>query len=165
MVKHHLKEIDLLCQQIAKAKGYAANESIATAQQRIAENFHLLEEGTERYDHLISLGRALAPMADDHKIAGNHLRDCRGDAWLSGSYKGDFLILNGAAESDMIAGLIAIVVDVYSGHTPEEVLAHPLSIESLGLTSCLSPHRLSCLQGILQRVRNLAMLARVQGNA
>jgi len=155
----------LLCQQLAKAKGFAAKESISDAQQRIAENFHLLEDGTERYDHLISLGRALAPMADEQKVAGNHLRDCRGDAWLAGSYKGDFLILNGAAESDLIAGLIAIVIDVYSGHTPEDVLAHPLNIETLGMTSCLSPHRVSCLQGILQRVRNLAMLARVQGNA
>jgi len=155
----------LLCQQIAKAKGYAAKESIADAQQRIAENFHLLEDSSERYDYLISLGRALAPMAEDQKVAGNHLRDCRGDAWLSGSYKGDYLLLNGAAESDMIAGLIAIVVDIYSGRSPEDVLAHSLDIGALGLTSCLSPHRVSCLQGILQRVRNLAMLARVQGNA
>jgi len=155
----------LLCQQIAKAKGFVAKESISDAQQRIAENFNFLDEGTERYDYLISLGRTLKPIDEAQKTIGNHLRDCRGDAWLAGSYKNDYLLLGAAAESEMIAGLLAIVVDIYSGHSPEEVLAHPLNIEALGLTSCLSPHRLSCLQGILQRVRNLAMLARVQGNA
>lgn len=156
----------MLCQQFAKAKGFTvAKESISDAQQRITENFHLLEDDIERYDYLISLGRTLRPMAKNQKIAGNHLRDCRGDAWLSGSYKGDLLFLNGAAESDMIAGLLEIVIDIYSGHAPEEVLAHPLNADTLGLTSCMSPHRRSCLESIVQRARNLAMLARVQGCA
>jgi cysteine desulfuration protein SufE len=140
-------------------------ETISAAQERIAEEFKSLADSSERYEHLVALGRNLAPMPDALKVDGNHLRDCRGDAWLAGEYSQGILYLHAASNADVVAGLLSIFIEIYSGRFLNDVLDHPLDINRLGLMDCMSPHRLSCFQGIMQRVRNLAMLAHVQAYA
>ncbi len=57
----------------------------------------------------------------------------------------------------MLAGLLAIVVEVYSGRAAEDVLDHPLVVlETSGLSGRLSPHRLAACREILVRLRELA---------
>ena len=87
----------------------------------------------------------------------NRIRACQGDAWLAGIHNGGRLHLSAASETDVLAGLLAIVVEVYSGRAAEDVLHHPLVVlETTGLSRRLSPHRLAAYREILARLSELA---------
>jgi cysteine desulfuration protein SufE len=82
---------------------------------------------------------------------------CRGDAWLAGIRRDGRLYLSAASETGVLAGLLAIIVEVYSGRAAEDVLHHPLVVlETTGLSQRLSPHRLAACREILVRLRELA---------
>jgi cysteine desulfuration protein SufE len=130
---------------------------VIEAQRRIVDEFELVDGWIERYETLIDFGRRLAPMPASLRTERNRIRACRGDAWLAGIHSGGRLHLSAASETDVLAGLLAIVVEVYSGRAAEDVLHHPLVVlETTGLSRWLSPHRLAAYREILARLRELA---------
>lgn len=67
-------------------------------------------------------------MPDRLKVDHNRVRNCRGNVWLAGQRRGGLLQLNAASETDVVAGLLAIMIDIYSGRPPSDVLDHPLTV-------------------------------------
>jgi cysteine desulfuration protein SufE len=134
----------------------AAIGDVIEAQRRIVDEFELVDGWIERYETLIDFGR-LAPMPASLRTERNRIRACRGDAWLAGIHSGGRLHLSAASETGVLAGLLAIVVEVYSGRAAEDVLHHPLFVlEATGLSERLSPHRLAAYREILARLSELA---------
>jgi cysteine desulfuration protein SufE len=130
---------------------------VVEAQRRIVDEFELVDGWMERYETLIDFGRRLAPMPASLRTERNRIRACQGDAWLAGIHSGGRLHLSAASETAVLAGLLAIVVEVYSGRAAEDVLDHPLVVlETTGLSRRLSPHRLAAYREILARLRQLA---------
>lgn len=137
-------------------------ESAAAAQQRVAEELQLFEDWNDRYQTLIELGHRLAPMPDRLKTERNRIWTCQGDTWLAGEVRGGILRLNAASDTGVVAGLLAILVEVYSGRPASDVFDHPLTVlDMVGLTDRLSPHRLAALREIFGRLRELAAAAGV----
>jgi cysteine desulfuration protein SufE len=127
------------------------DHDIIDAQRRIVDGW------IERYETLIDLGRRLAPMPVSLRNDRNRIRTCQGDAWLAGIRHDGRLYLSAASETGVLAGLLAIIVEVYSGRAAEDVLGHPLVVlETTGLSQRLSPHRLAAYREILARLRELA---------
>ena len=127
------------------------------AQRRIVDEFERVDGWIERYETLIDFGRRLAPMPASLRTERNRIRACHGEAWLAGIHSGGRLHLSAASETDVLAGLLAIVVEVYSGRAAEDVLHHPLVVlETTGLSRRLSPHRLAAYHEILARLSELA---------
>jgi cysteine desulfuration protein SufE len=130
---------------------------IIEAQRRLVAEFEFVDGWIERYETLIDFGRRLAPMPASLRTERNRIRTCQGDAWLAGTRRGGRLYLSGASETGVLAGLLAIVIGVYSGRAAEDVLDHPLVVlEATGLSGRLSPHRLAAYREILARLRELA---------
>ena len=130
---------------------------IVETQRRVIDEFEMFDDWRDRYETLIEFGRRLAPMPTSLKVDRNRIRNCRGDAWLAGIRRNGLLYLSAASEADVVAGLLAIVVEVYSGSAPDEILSHPLIVlEATGLNDRLSPHRLASYAEIMARVRGLA---------
>jgi cysteine desulfuration protein SufE len=133
------------------------SHDIVEAQRRLIEEFSIFDSWSERYETLIEFGRRLAPMPVSLRVDRNRIRNCHGQAWLAGVRRDDKLFLSAASEADVVAGLLAIVVEVYSGAAPDDILSHPLFVlEATGLRGRLSPHRLASYAEIVQRVRDLA---------
>jgi cysteine desulfuration protein SufE len=133
------------------------SRDVVEAQRRVIEEFEILESWSERYENLIEFGRRLEPLPEIMKVDRNRLRSCRGDAWLAGVRRDGLLYLSAASEADVLAGMLAIVVEVYSGHSTDEIRSHPLTVlEATGLADRLSPHRLASYAEIMSRVRDLA---------
>jgi cysteine desulfuration protein SufE len=133
------------------------SRDIVETQRPLIEEFKLFESWSERYEALIEFGRRLAPMPTSLRVDRNRIRNCHGDAWLAGMRRNRVLYLSAASEADVIAGLLAIVVEVYSGSAPDDILSHPLTVlEATGLRDRLSPHRLASYAEIITRVRDLA---------
>jgi cysteine desulfuration protein SufE len=132
------------------------SHDIVETQRRLIEEFEIFDSWSERYETLIDFGRRLQPLPEIMKVDRNRLRSCRGDAWLAG-IRCDGLLYLSAASADVLAALLAIVVEVYSGCAPDEILSHPLIVlEATGLLDRLSPHRLASYAEIMARLRDLA---------
>jgi len=94
----------------------------------IRDNFALLDDWDDRYRYVIELGRTLAPMPETEHSAANKVQGCASQVWLSKQIdrgNGDAPVLNYLGDSDahIVRGLIAILLTLYSGHTPQEILA------------------------------------------
>lgn len=127
----------------------------------ILANFELLGEWEERYRYLIDLGRKLPPLSDEDRVEENRVHGCQATVWLKEVLlPTDPPTIEIRADSDahIVKGLIAILLVLYSGRTPEEVLAlEPGPIFSrLGFDRFLSPTRHNGLYAMVQRVRALA---------
>jgi cysteine desulfuration protein SufE len=133
------------------------SRDVVGTQRPIIEEFETVPSWGELYETLIEFGRRLAPMPMSLRVDRNRIRNCHGQAWLAGVRCDGQLFFSASSEADMVAGLLAIVVEVYSGCTPDEILSHPLTVlEATGLRDRLSPHRLASYEEIMARVRDFA---------
>ena len=139
-------------------------ETAADVQRSIVDSFRYLEDWAERYQYLIDLGRRLPPFPETKRIEANRLHGCQAGVWLVADCRNGKLNFEATSDSAIVAGLIALLLEVYSGRRPDEILAtSPAFIEEIGLAEHLSPHRANGLSLMLARIRTFAT-AHVLGN-
>jgi cysteine desulfuration protein SufE len=134
----------------------------------IRDNFALLEDWDDRYRYLIELGRTLAPMPDDEHTAENKVQGCVSQVWLSrqvarDSGKEPVLCYRGDSDAHIVRGLIAILLTLYSGHTPRQILATDAAsiFDEFGFRDHLTPQRSNGLRAMVERIRTDARAALV----
>ena len=133
-------------------------ETVADAQRSIVDSFRYLDNWPDRYQYLIELGRRLPPFPEAKRIEANRLHGCQAGVWLVADYRNGWLDFEATSDSAIVAGLIALLLKVYSGRQPDEVLtASPTFIDEIGLAEHLSPHRANGLSLMLERIRAFAM--------
>src|SRR5580704_17628499 len=98
-----------------------------TTIDEIRDNFELLDDWDDRYRYVIELGRPLDPMPEAKHSAANKVQGCASQVWLSkqvGRSDAGKPMLNYLGDSDahIVRGLIAILLTLYSGHTPQQIL-------------------------------------------
>ncbi len=126
----------------------------------IRDNFELLEEWDDRYRYVIELGRTLAPMSEAEHSAENKVQGCASQVWLSRSIdrNGGESVLNFKGDSDahIVRGLIAILLTIQSGKTPQDILdADPIAIfDEFGFREHLTPQRSNGLRAMVERIKN-----------
>ena len=126
-------------------------------QEQIIEDFSMFDEWLDKYEYLIELGKSLEGLPDEKKTEANLIKGCQSRVWLDCEMSDGKLFF--AADSDAIItrGIIALLIQVYSGHTPSEILADDFSfIESLGLKENLSPTRANGLVSMIATIRQKA---------
>jgi len=126
----------------------------------IRDNFALLEDWDDRYRYVIELGRTLAPMPDAEHSAANKVQGCVSQVWLSkqvdrSAGKEPVLNYRGDSDAHIVRGLIAILLMLYSGHTPQAILsADAASIfDEFGFREHLTPQRSNGLRSMIERIR------------
>ena len=127
----------------------------------IRENFALLDEWDDRYRYVIELGRTLDPMPAAEHSAANKVQGCVSQVWLSKRVDrshADEPLLNYLGDSDahIVRGLIAILLTMYSGHTPREILStDALAVfNEFGFREHLTPQRSNGLRAMVERIRS-----------
>ncbi len=127
----------------------------------ITENFSLLDEWDDRYRYLIELGRELPPLPDAARTEANKVRGCASQVWLDTHVRpdgeaGPVLAFQGDSDAHIVRGLIAILLTLYSGHTPREILAtDALAVfDELGFREHLTPQRSNGLRSMVERIRS-----------
>jgi cysteine desulfuration protein SufE len=126
----------------------------------IRDNFALLDEWDDRYRYVIELGRMLDPMPDAEHSAANKVQGCASQVWLSRRLSRNGSgepLLNYLGDSDahIVRGLIAILLTLYSGRTPQEILTidAPAVFDELGFREHLTPQRSNGLRSMVERIR------------
>src|SRR5213076_954007 len=94
----------------------------------IRDNFALLDDWDDRYRYVIELGRTLDSMPEAEHSAANKVQGCASQVWLAKhptrNAANDLLLkYRGDSDAHIVRGLIAILLTLYSGHTPQEILA------------------------------------------
>ena len=131
----------------------------ATIEDELAElsaEFEVLGDWEERYRYVIDLGRDLAPLSDAERSDANKVRGCASQVWLVTEPQADGAILfRGDSDAHIVRGLIAILLRLYSGRRPAEILAFdaPAAFETLGLKGALSQQRSNGLASMVARIR------------
>jgi cysteine desulfuration protein SufE len=125
----------------------------------IRDNFALLEEWDDRYRYVIELGRTLEPMPEAEHSAENKVQGCVSQVWLSKTLdrggKEPVLKYLGDSDAHIVRGLIAILLTLYSGRTPQEILATDATdvLDEFGFRDHLTPQRSNGLRAMVERIR------------
>jgi cysteine desulfuration protein SufE len=130
--------------------------TIDTELEELEAEFELLGDWEERYRHVIDLGRGLAPLTDQERSDVNKVRGCASQVWLVTERQPDGrLTFRGDSDAHIVSGLIAILLRLYSGRTPEEILAFDAraGFAALGLSNALSTQRSNGLFSMVGRIR------------
>jgi cysteine desulfuration protein SufE len=124
----------------------------------ILENFALLDEWEERYRFVIDLGRDLPPFPDDARTEENRVRGCTSRVWLISEADNGKLAFRGDSDAHIVRGLVYILLSLYSGKTPAEILEIDArgTLSKLGLEGHLSPMRTNGLYAMVERIRAIA---------
>ena len=128
----------------------------------LAEEFELLGDWEERYRHVIDLGAELDPLPLEEHTDANKVRGCASQVWLvTEPLPGGRLRFRGDSDAHIVRGLIALVLRLYSGRTPAQILAFDAraALAGLGLDQALSTQRSNGLAAMLQRIRRDAEAA------
>ena len=133
--------------------------TINEIQDEIIEEFSGFDDWMDKYQLLIDLGNEQEPLEEKYKTEQNLIDGCQSRVWLVADMEGDGT-LHFKAESDalIVKGIVALLIRVLSGHTPQEILDADLYfIEEIGLKEHLSPTRSNGLVAMVKQMRSYAL--------
>jgi cysteine desulfuration protein SufE len=131
--------------------------TIEQVQQEIIEEFSVYEDWMDKYGYLIELGNDLANLDPKEKTDQNLIRGCQSRVWLVAEMEDGKINFRGESDAVIVKGLVALLLRVVSGRTPNELIENNLHfIDDLGLKQHLSPTRSN---GILAMVKQIRLYA------
>jgi cysteine desulfuration protein SufE len=122
----------------------------------LAAEFDVLGDWEERYRYVIDLGRELSALTDLERSDANKVRGCASQVWLVTEPQADgTLTFRGDSDAHIVRGLIAVLLRLYSGRPPQEILAFDAkaAFDKLGLAGALSAQRSNGLASMVARIR------------
>ena len=124
----------------------------------IVADFELLGEWDARYQYLVELGEALPPMSDARRTEKNRVQGCISKVWVHAVRDPDApsqVRYSGDCDTAIIKGVLALLIDLMSGRTPEEIGTLDVDglFERLQLAEHLSPNRHFGIYGIVELMR------------
>ena len=133
--------------------------TIKEKEDELVDQFADIDDWMDRYAYIIDLGNALEPLPESLKTPDRLIEGCQSRVWLDAEKTADGKVVY-RADSDaiIVKGIISMLVEVLSGHTPDEILADDLSfIQRIGLAEHLSPTRSNGLVAMVKQMRAYAM--------
>jgi len=139
---------------------------ILQLQAALVERFEALPDWEERYKLIIAYGRTLASLPEAFRTEANKVRGCASTVWLAAAFDGRVVTYHADSDAILVRGLIALLLAVYSGHTPQEILdAPPAFIEELGLNTHLTTNRANGLSAMVRQLMVYALAFKAQAGS
>ena len=131
--------------------------SAADAIGAIEADLDLFDDWMDRYGFIIDLGRKLPPFPGDWQDDAHRVPGCQSKVWMEAVVRDGRMFLAGGSDAAIVAGLVALLLRVYSGRTAAEVLSTPPDfLKDMGLLSNLSANRGSGIASMAQRIKDVA---------
>ncbi len=132
--------------------------TINDIQDEIIEEFEGFTDWMDRYAYIIGMGNAVPPLDERYKTADNIIEGCQSRVWLQADYDGKVITFQADSDAIIVKGIIAMLVRVLSGRTPQEILDADLYfIDKIGLHEHLSPTRSNGLLAMIKQIRTYAL--------
>ncbi|WP_430813298.1 SufE family protein [Carboxylicivirga sp. RSCT41] len=132
--------------------------TINEIQEEIIEEFSAFDEWMDKYSYLIEIGNDLEGFKDEWRLEQNLIEGCQSKVWVHAELDGDKIIYSADSDAIITKGIIALLIRVLSGRTPDEILNNELSfVEEIGLKDHLSPTRSNGLLSMMKQMRLYAV--------
>jgi cysteine desulfuration protein SufE len=116
------------------------SSEVADAQQEVVEEFQFFDNWMDRYQYLIDLGRRLPEFPEADRVDANKIRGCQSQVWFVAHKTDGRLEFRAISDAAIVSGLIAVLLRIYSGKTPQDILDTPADfVTALQLEAHLSP--------------------------
>ena len=127
------------------------------------EEFSDFTDWMDKYQLLIDLGNEQKPLDDKYKTESNLIDGCQSRVWLQADYEDGKIYFTAESDALIVKGIIALLIRVLSGHTPQEILDTDLYfIDRIGLKDHLSPTRSNGLLAMVKQIRMYALAFKVK---
>lgn len=126
--------------------------------EELAETFAFLDDWEDRYRHVIELGRAMPPLAEEFRVPALKVDGCASQVWLRPLVEGGRFDFQGDSDAMIVRGLIAVLHALYAGVPVAEIsrVDAPAELGRLGLNDHLSSQRSNGLRAMVERIRKVA---------
>jgi len=132
--------------------------TIIETQEEIVKEFQQFGDWEEKYKYIIDLGRQLHAINESFKTDNYKLSGCQSQVWINAKLDGNNIIIEADSDAAIVKGLIALLIKVYSGHTPDEILStQPEFLKEIGIDNHLSPTRKNGLGAMLKQIQMFAI--------
>jgi len=133
------------------------SNDVDIAQREVIEEFRFFDDWMDRYQYLIDLGRRLPDFPDADRVDSNKIRGCQAQVWFVADQRDGRLEFRAISDAAIVSGLIAVLLRIYSGKRPCDILDTPADfISALNLEAHLSPTRSTGLHAMLKAIQNFA---------
>jgi cysteine desulfuration protein SufE len=133
-------------------------KTINEIQDEVIEEFAVFDDWMDKYQMLIDLGNELNALDNKYKTEQNLIDGCQSRVWLQCDYEDGLLVFKADSDALIVKGIIALLLQVVSGHTPQEILDADLYfIDKIGLHEHLSPTRSNGLLAMVKQVKAYAL--------
>ena len=137
--------------------------TINEIQDEIIDEFSGFDDWMDKYQLLIDLGNEQAPLDERYKVESNLIDGCQSRVWLQADYADGIITFTAESDALIVKGIVALLIRVLSGHTPQEILDADLYfIEQIGLKEHLSPTRSNGLLAMVKQMRMYALAFRTK---
>jgi len=132
--------------------------TIQEVQNTIVKEFEQFTDWEEKYKYIIGLGKTLAPIDPSIRTDKYKLSGCQSQAWINAKLVDGKIILEADSDASIVKGLIALLIRIYSNHTPDEILSsRPEFIKKIGIDNHLSPTRKNGLGAMMKQIQLYAV--------
>jgi len=133
-------------------------KTINELQDEVIEEFSDFDDWMDKYQLLIDLGNEQEPLDEKYKTEQNLIDGCQSRVWLQADMEDGNVVFQAESDALIVKGIIALLIKVVSGHTPDEILNSDLYfIEKIGLKEHLSPTRSNGLLAMVKQMRMYAL--------
>ena len=134
------------------------NRTIEQTEEEIIESFSLFDNWEEKYEYIIDLGKKLPVLDDKYKLPENIIKGCQSTVWLVADYKDSKIFFKANSDAVIVKGLVLMLIEVLSGHTPDEILNAKLDfIREIGMMNHLAQTRSNGLLAMVKQMKNYAL--------
>ena len=132
-------------------------KSLQDIENEVVGEFSMFDEWLDRYEYLIELGKALNEYPESLKTDDRLIKGCQSRVWLDSKVEDGKIFFNADSDAIITKGIISLLIRIYSGRTPEEILSSDFSVvDRIGLKENLSPTRANGLVSMIAKIRETA---------
>ena len=132
-------------------------KTLQDVENEIIDEFSLFDDWLDKYEYIIELGKALKEYPEDRKTDDRLVKGCQSRVWIDFKIQDGKIFFNADSDAIITKGIISLLIRIYSGRTPQEILSSDFSVvEKIGLKENLSPTRANGLVSMIQMIREIA---------
>ena len=131
----------------------------AEAISAIGDELEIFDDWMDRYQFIIELGRKLPAFPEQWANDAHRVPGCQSRVWMEADLRDGQLYFAGASDAAIVSGLVALLLRVYSGRSPAEIIAtDPVFLKDLGLLEALSSNRGNGIAAMARKIRERAAM-------
>ena len=127
-------------------------------EEQLIQEFEMFDDWMDKYNYIIELGKELPLIEEQCKTPDSLIEGCQSQVWLHPEYKEGRIYFTADSDAIITKGIVNLLVKVFSGRTPQEILDDDLSyLDAIGLKEHLSPTRSNGLASMIKQLKMYAV--------